>query len=142
MYSSALFIPISSYVERSRKRYYDAYTQVEVNERLSGVLDVTPFLVYFIENVYDHLTAQAAPAKTTEDFKQLLAAGQVTEKERDLWNFVLSAYGSQAFSTIQLEKDFSNAAYATIRKFVLKFRDLGLLAEQKFGSRVKYHVNF
>lgn len=138
-YSSALFVPFSSYVEKSRKRYYNAYTQVEENEKLSGVLDVTPFLVYFIENIYDHL--EAAPAKTTEDFEQAMAAGLVTEKERDLWNFILSAYGPAPFSTKQLEKDFDGAAYATIRKFVLKFRDMGLLAEQKFGTRAKYHAN-
>ena len=50
-YSSALFVPLSEYVNKSRKGYYDAYTLVEENAHISGVLDVTPFLVYFIENI-------------------------------------------------------------------------------------------
>ena len=34
-------------------------------------------------------------------------------------------YGDAEFSTKQLEKDFGDAAYATIRSFVLKFEKLG-----------------
>ena len=59
---------------------------------------------------------------------------------KDLWNFVLSAYGSSEFSTKQLERDFGNAAYATIRGFVLKFEELGLLTAQIYGNKVKYSV--
>jgi len=39
-----------------------------------------------------------------------------------------------------IERDFGNAAYATIRGFVLKFEDLGLLSAQKYGNRVKYSI--
>ena len=42
--------------------------------------------------------------------------------------------------TKQLEKDFGNAAYATIRSFVLKFEKLGLLKSTQYGKRVKYAV--
>ena len=42
--------------------------------------------------------------------------------------------------TKQLEKDFGNAAYATIRGFVLKFEELGLLRTIKYGNRNKYQV--
>lgn len=59
-YSSALFVPLSEYVNKSRKGYYDAYTLAEENAHISGVLDVTPFLVYFIENVYHMLRFLAA----------------------------------------------------------------------------------
>jgi hypothetical protein len=75
-----------------------------------------------------------------EIFIQAMKDGKITEKERDLWNFVLSAYGENQFSTKQLEKAFGNAAYATIRSFVLKFEQLGLLTSQQFGSRVKYSI--
>ena len=54
-YSSALLVPMSRFVEESRSRYYKAYTQVEQNQQISGVLDVTPFLVYFAESVYHRL---------------------------------------------------------------------------------------
>jgi len=53
---------------------------------------------------------------------------------------VLSCYGTDEFSTKRLEKDFGDAAYATIRAFVLKFEELGLLTSAKYGTRVKYRV--
>lgn len=139
-YSSALFIPFSSYIERSRKEYYNAFTLAEDNVKISGVLDVTPFLVYSIENVYNKLAGALPQVNMTEAFSKALDDGKITEKEKDLWNFVLSAYGSGEFSTKQLERDFGNAAYATIRGFVLKFEDLGLLTAQKYGNKVKYSV--
>ena len=139
-YSSALFIPLSEYVEKSRKGYYNAYTLTEQNAAISGVLDVTPFLLYFIENVYHKLGSSLPAPKTTDAFQKALDGGLVTEKEKDLWYFVLSAYGDGEFSTKQLEKDFGNAAYATIRGFVKKFEQLGLLTGQKYGNRVKYRV--
>jgi Fic family protein len=139
-YSSTLFVPLSEYVEKSRKGYYNAYTLTEENARLSGVLDVTPFLVYFIENVYHKLGDVLPPLATTESFQAALNQGRVTEKENALWQFVLSAYGPGEFSTKKLEKDFGRAAYATVRGFVLKFEQLGLLQAAKYGSRVKYRV--
>jgi len=139
-YSSALFIPLSEYVNKSRKGYYDAFTLAEDNAKISGVLDVTPFLVYFIENVY-HKLDDALPAPvTTAAFDDALAQGRITEKESALWHFILSAYGTAEFSTKQLEKDFGNAAYATIRGFVLKFKELGLLRSIKYGNRNKYQI--
>ena len=139
-YSSALFIPLSEYVNKSRKGYYDAYTLAEDNAQISGVLDVTPFLVYFIENVYHKLDNALPVPTTTAAFDDALTQGRITEKESALWHFVLSAYGTAEFSTKQLEKDFGNAAYATIRGFVLKFEDLGLLRSIKYGNRNKYHI--
>ena len=64
----------------------------------------------------------------------------MTEKETKLWKFVLSCYGTGEFSTKQLEKDFGDAAYATIRGFVQKFEKLGLFTSVKYGARVKYKV--
>ena len=139
-YSSALFIPLSAYVERSRRAYYNAYTLAERNAQISGVMDVTPFLVYFIENVYHKLITALPASNTTETFQHALAQGDVTEKEQALWQFVLTAYGNSQFSTKQLEKDFGNAAYATIRGFVLKFEKLGLLRSAKYGNRIKYQI--
>lgn len=139
-YSSALFVSLSEYVERSRKKYYDAYTLTEQNLLISGVLDVTPFLLYFIENVYHKLESSMPSHNTTDTFEKALKTGEVTEKEKALWQFVLTAYGDREFSTKQLEKDFGNAAYATIRGFVLKFEKLGLLSSLKYGNRTKYQV--
>ena len=139
-YSSALFVPLSEYIEPSRKKYYDAFLLVEQNARISGVLDVTPFLLYFTKEVYHKLRSEQPDRVTTDTFRQALQNGKITEKEHALWQFVLTAYADQPFSTKQLEKDFGNAAYATIRGFVLKFTELGLLRATKFSTRTKYQV--
>lgn len=103
-------------------------------------MDVTPFLVYFIENIYNKLGSALPQINTLDSFRNALDDGKITEKEKDLWNFVLSAYGIGEFSTKQLERDFGNAAYATIRGFVLKFEKLCLLSAQKYGNKVRYAV--
>ena len=107
--------------------HYNAYTLVVENARNSSMLDATPFLVYFIEHVYHKLNGALPATQTTAVFQEALSHVQVTENEKSLWEFVLSAYGDVEFSTKQLEKDFGNAAYATIRSFVLKFEKLGLI---------------
>lgn len=139
-YQSALFIPFSSRIEKSRKAYYDAYTAIEANKKYSGKIDVTPFVLYFINNVYNQMNEGVATVKTLTVYEDAVKEGKVTEKEVKLWTFVLSYYGTAEFSTKQLEKDFGDAAYATIRGFVLKFEDLGLLSSVKYSSRLKYKV--
>lgn len=139
-YSSALFVPLSRYVEESRNRYYNAFSLVERNQEISGIVDLTPFLTYFIEQVYRPLGENKMGGHAMDSFKEALAQGQITEKEAALWQFVLSCYGDEEFSTKQLERDFGNAAYATIRGFVLKFESLGMLASTRYGNRVKYRV--
>ena len=140
-YPAALFTPFSRYIAESKAAYYKAYERVEKNAMITGYTDVTPFMSYFCKEVYNRLQADTAPAHT--DFKvyqQALADGRITEKERLLWEYVLSAYGTSEFTTKQLEKDFRNAAYATIRTFVMKFHDMDLLAARNAGNRVFYKV--
>ena len=139
-YQSALFIPFSSQIEKSRKAYYDAYTTIEENKKYSGKIDVTPFILYFINNVYNKMNEGSTTVETLTVYDDAVKDGKVTEKETKLWKFVLSFYGTEEFSTKQLEKDFGDAAYATIRGFVLKFEDLGLLSSVKYGPRVKYKI--
>ncbi len=139
-YQSALFIPFSSQIEKSRKAYYDAYTAIEENKKYSGKIDVTPFILYFINNVYNKMNEGSTAVETLTVYDDAVKDGKVTEKETKLWKFVLSFYGTEEFSTKQLEKDFGDAAYATIRGFVLKFEELGLLSSVKYGPRVKYKV--
>lgn len=139
-YQSALFIPFSSQIEKSRKAYYDAYTTIEENKKYSGKIDVTPFILYFINNVYNKMNEGSAAVEILSVYDDAVKDGKITKKETKLWKFVLSYYGTEEFSTKQLEKDFGDAAYATIRGFVLKFEDLGLLSSVKYGPRVKYKV--
>ncbi len=139
-YSATLFFPFSAFINNSKSKYYKAFTQVEANCNISELIDVTPFLVYFTENVYNLLENQKPRLALMGKYTDALAGGNITEKENDLFLFVCSAYGDSGFSTKQLEKDFGNAAYATIRAFVLKFESLGILKSQKFGNRVKYSL--
>lgn len=137
-YQSALFIPFSSEIEKSRKKYYEAFTLINENKELSRVTDVTPIISYFINNVYNKVHTGGVGEEVMSAYKEMLGAGNVTEKENELWQFVLSFYGTDSFSTKQLEKDFGGAAYATIRGFVLKFEKFGLLTSEKYSNRVKY----
>ncbi|WP_373484548.1 Fic family protein [Acetobacterium sp.] len=140
-YPAALFQPLSDHINATRKDYYQAFSRVEDNHRISGIVDVTPFLVYFIEAVYHQLKPQTGVAADgLAVYQEALAAGLITAKEKALFEFVLAAYGRAEFSTKQLEKDFGAAAYATIRGFVLKFAELGLLGVHKYGNRNKYFV--
>lgn len=139
-YQSALFIPFSSQIEKSRKAYYDAYTKIEENRKYSGKIDVTPFILYFIDHVYNKISEGTAVVEALTAYSDAVKGGKVTEKEAKLWRFVLSYYGTGEFSTKQLEKEFGDAAYATIRGFVLKFEGLGLLSAVKYGAKVKYRV--
>ncbi len=139
-YRSALFIPFSSQIEKSRKEYYNAYTTIEDNKKFSGRIDITPFILYFINNVYNKMSEETVRVETLSNYDDAVKDRKVTEKETKLWKFVLSSYGTEEFSTKQLEKDFGDAAYATIRTFVLKFVDLGLLTSVNYGSRVKYKI--
>ena len=140
-YESTLFVPFSSYVEKSRRKYYDAYTLVEENYKLSGVIDITAFLIYFTKNVYEKMIDNTVKANTLEKYNSALSAGEITQKEAKLWQFVLSAYAGDTFTTKQLERDFGNAAFATVRTFVLKFTDLGLLNAQKMKNKVLYSLS-
>ena len=81
-----------------------------------------------------------AEVSTLAVYDDAVKKGKITEKESMLWKFVLSYYGLNEFSTKQLEKDFGDAAYATIRSFVLKFEKLGILASTHYGPRAKYKV--
>ena len=140
-YQSTLFIPFSSQIEKSRKLYYKAYTTIEENKKYSGKIDVTPFILYFIDNVYNKIIEESRTSNVLSVYEVEVKKGAITEKETKLWKFVLSCYGIDEFSTKQLEKDYGDAAYATIRSFVLKFTDLGLLQSIHYGTRIKYKVN-
>ena len=139
-YRSVLFVPFSSEIEKSRKQYYNAFTLIEENRALSGKTDVTPMISYFINNVYNKIGDNTVSTDTFSVYEDMLKDGNITEKEKKLWQFVLSYYGTEEFSTKMLERDFADAAYATIRGFVLKFEKYGLLTSQKFGNRVKYRI--
>lgn len=139
-FDNTLFIPFSSYIVKSVKKYYEAYTLIEENQKLTGVLDVTPFIIYFAENVYNKFKQNEIDIDVFDVYRQALANGDITAKEEQLWRFVVANYGTAEFSTKQLEREYGNAAYATIRTFVLKFEKMGLLQSQAFSNRIKYRI--
>lgn len=140
-YPATLFTPFSRYIAENKSGYYKAYEQIEKNALLTGYTDVTPFLAYFCENVYGRLQSDTEGTHADmQVYRNAIASGSVTEKERQLWEYVLSAYGNEEFTTKRLERDFGNAAYATIRTFVMKFSSMNLLKTRKAGNKVLYKV--
>lgn len=139
-YTASLFIPFSTYIHESKGLYYKAFSAIEDNFKVSGIVDVTPFATYFINQVVSKLPQKDEAPSALDQFNALLQTGEVTPKEKDLFYYVLSAYGLQEFSTKQLEKDYKNAAYATIRNFVLKLESKDLLVSQKYGNRTRYRL--
>ena len=94
-----------------------------------------------IVNVYSgEIYEGGVAAETLQAYEHAVKNGGITEKEARLFQFVLSSYGTGEFSTKRLEKDFGDAAYATVRGFVLKFERLGLLSSVRYGARVKYKI--
>ena len=139
-FPSTLFYAFSKHINNSKNAYYNSFLQIEDNAKISGRLDLTPFLLYFNENIYSKIEGEGISEDHFAVYQKALEQGSITEKERELWSFVLSSYGGNEFSTKELERDFGNAAYATIRGFALKFEALGLLKSQSYGNRKKYSV--
>lgn len=137
-WESIIEIPLSRLIEESKEEYYRTFKQIEKNQEVSGILDITPFLMYFNDYVYAKIDSYQRMHSSTYTFLRLCKEGRLTRKEIELWQFVQMAYGKQEFSTKQLEKDFGHAAYATIRSFVLKGTRLGLLRHQAYGNRNRY----
>lgn len=98
-FSNTLFIPFSSYIMKSVKKYYEAYTLIEENQKITGVIDVTPFIIYFAENVYGKFENREICVDVFDLFKQALSKGEITAKEEQLWQFVVANYGISDFST-------------------------------------------
>lgn len=78
-------------------------------------------------------------------FAKMLSDKHLFELDRMEYKYSVSSVeeftdGTEEFTTKQLEKDFRNAAYATIRTFVMKFHEMGLLTARKAGNRVFYKI--
>lgn len=139
-YPSTLFVPFSSLIMQSRDEYYNAFTLTEENLKFTNKIDVTPFILYFVNNVYNKMSQNTVATNTLDNFESLISSGNLTAKEVELWRFAVSNYGLNEFSTKQLEKDFGNAAYATIRSFVIKLEKMNMLKSTRYSNRVKYRI--
>lgn len=139
-FTSALSFSFSQLIAATKSKYYKAFDLIEENKNTVFFIDVTPFIEYFNQNVFEKLNTQSTGLNAVELFNKELKSGIITAKEKELFAFVLSHYANNEFSTKQLEKDFKNAAYATIRSFVLKFEKINILSSQKYSNRVKYKI--
>lgn len=113
---------------------------ISENKDAAEISDITPFLYFFTQNVFSQFENYNVDDDLLVKFKTILETGQITGKEKDLFYYVLSNYETNEFSTKNLEKDYRNVAYATVRTFVLKFEEFGLLKSQKYRARVKYSI--
>ena len=135
---AAMFVSFSALVNQYKAEYYKSFSAAESNAAVSGVVDATPFADFFARRVYNNL-ARGAARRNVSDFAAALGP-DVTEKERALFEFVLTTYGDSEFSTKTLERDFGRAAYATVRAFALKFEAKGVLTSRRYANRVKYRL--
>lgn len=72
---------------------------IEENQKLTGVIDVTPFIIDFAENVYGKFENREICVDIFDLFRQALSKGEITAKEEQLWQFVVANYGTSDFST-------------------------------------------
>ncbi|MDO5562049.1 MAG: Fic family protein [Synergistaceae bacterium] len=140
-YPAALLVSISSQINKTRSDYYKAFNLIEKNAAVSSRIDITPFVAYIVENVYNKAAwLPTATVGNSEIFKRAVGAGKITLKERELFEFVMATYGNSEFSTKELERDFGNAAYATVRAFVMKFEEFGFLRATVYTNKKRYFV--
>lgn len=57
---------------KTRKAYYNAYTAIEENKRYSGKIDITPFLIYFADNVYNAYNEKTTDENLLREYKNIL----------------------------------------------------------------------
>ncbi|MCF0110745.1 MAG: hypothetical protein HUJ58_02510 [Erysipelotrichaceae bacterium] len=134
---SAVCVPFSGRILEYEEEYHASYTLIESNYNVSLRIDSTPFVQFFHTSLYNQsYQPKSVIQRYTETDSHLF-----TNKERLLWDFVVSAYGTQSFTTKQLEKDYGNVAYATVRSFVLKFTELRLLKATQLSTKVLYRIS-
>ncbi len=139
-FDAALLVSFSNLISETKNEYYKAFEVVERNYKYLNFLDVTPFIIYFSNNVLNKIKSKLPQKNVLKNFQLALDDGEITPKEKELFLFVMSNYGNEEFSTKQLEKDFQNAAYATIRTFVSKFEKAGILEYHKYKNRPRYNI--
>ncbi len=136
---------ISMYIYRHAHEFFRTFSLIEENYKILGLLDLTPMLDFFSRYVYNSIGADYSKVPSSELMSildQVFLENNVTPKEHALFEFVISRYSQCEFSTKMLEKDSGIAAYATIRQFVRKFTNLGLLYATQRGNRMRYSVHF
>ncbi len=137
-FDATLQISISKLIENSKKEYYKAFDEIEDDFEYSKIIDCTKFINYMYTHVYSKIIKNET---NITSYLKLLKSGAITEKENKLWNFVCENYYGSYFSTKQLEKDYKDISYETVRKFVTKFEEHGLLTKIIVGSRNKYIIS-
>lgn len=138
-FNSTLLVSFSKLIEKTKSDYYKAFELIEDNSKISGVIDVTPFISYFNKNVFYNIETQLPNKSLIDKFKILIKEGKVNPKEKQLFLFALFKYEKNEFSTLELKSDFGDVSYETVRKFVMKFEKYDFLTSKKYGkNRIKY----
>lgn len=140
-YPSAMYISFTKYIVQNRAAYEKAKLEVRRNHEESGVLDVTPFLRYYVVNVYhEPALSVAVPKNALEACQKAQDEGFITRRQKALWDFVLSAYGGNEFTETQLRVEFGHVSRSTVAKFLMRFVELGLLEKIRYRGQFRYQV--
>lgn len=80
------WVPYSSKIEKTHKAYYNAYTAIEENKRYSGKIDITPFLIYFADNVYNAYNEKTTDENLLREYKNILITVKSPKKNPGFGN--------------------------------------------------------
>lgn len=71
---------------KTSKAYYNAYTAIEENKRYSGKIDITPFLIYFADNVYNAYNEKTTDENLLREYKNILITVKSPKKNPGFGN--------------------------------------------------------
>ena len=131
-YPAALFTPFSRYIAENKDAYYKAYERVERNALISGYTDVTPFCSTSAMRSITACRWMQSRRKLILRYIKLLLRKEKSQKKNGCSGSMFCLLMVQRSLPQSSWKRISgNAAYATIRTFVMKFHEMGLLTARK-----------
>lgn len=140
-YPSVLFLSFAKSIVRSRAAYEQTRASIRRNQERSGVLDITPFLAYYADHVYGEAKMPVmVPKDTLEAFQKAQNEGLITVRQKEVWEFILLAYGRGEFTNQKICSDFGHISYSAATKYLTAFVDLGLVERIRYGTQNRYRV--
>ena len=154
-FSNTLFIPFSSYIMKSVKKYYEAYTLIEENQKRANANASLQPIVAVVEDYFEgHLTSGIKPtiypvgARFSGDLYQIAyTPGKKKEVIDFLRNLEYKVYGSEDFEYTFLEDDIkamytqdrqTATIYSIFAGMAIIISSLGLLGISLFDIRQRY----
>ena len=108
--------------------------------RSAGGMDVTPFLTYFIENVYHKLVPVLLDPDTTEIFQNALAGAMSRKRNRPCGSLSSLSMGKASSPPSSWKRTLVMRPMQRFVDLYSSLRSLGCCGLQKYGNRIKYQI--